>query len=51
MSTANKEDVVERIELELEPEDLNLTLNEIIKKKEIKKDGLLFLIYEIRTKH
>lgn len=46
MSTANKEDVVERIELELEPEDLNLTLNEIIKKKEIKKDGVLFLIYE-----
>ena len=46
MSTANKENVVERIELELEKEDLNLTLDELIQKKKIKKNGALFLIYK-----
>lgn len=45
MSTANIEEVVERIELELEKEDLNYTLDELLKKKNINKDGVLFLIY------
>lgn len=46
MSTANKEDVVERIELKLEKEDFNLTIDELLKKNKIKKGGALFLVYD-----
>ena len=37
MSTANIKENVERIELKLEQEDLKLTLDELIKKKNTKK--------------